>query len=72
MGLAGPKNLPPEVVKRWNAIVHAFLADPATKAKLEEMAFRPEPSSPAQFEKFLKSEVETYGKAVRDNKIKAE
>ena len=72
MGLAGPKNLPPEIVKRWNDIVHAFLADPATKAKLEEMAFRPEPSSPAQFGQLLKSEVETYGKAVRDNRITAE
>jgi tripartite-type tricarboxylate transporter receptor subunit TctC len=72
MGLAGPRNLPPEVVKRWNAIVHAFLADPATRAKLEEMAFRPEPSSPAEFEKLLRSEVETYSKAVRDNKITAE
>ena len=72
MGLAGPKNLPPEIVKRWNDVVHAFLADPATKARLEEMAFRAEPSSPAQFEKLLKSEVETYGKAVRDNRITAE
>ena len=72
MGLAGPKNLPPEIVKRWNDVVHAFLADPATKARLEEMAFRAEPSSPTQFEKLLKSEVETYGKAVRDNRITAE
>lgn len=72
MGLAGPKNLPSDVVGRWNAIVHAFLANPDTKAKLEEMAFRAEPSSPAAFEKLLKSEVETYGKAVRDNRIKAE
>lgn len=72
MGVAGPKNLSPVVVKRWNTIVHAFLADPATRAKLEEMAFRPEPSSPAEFAKLIKSEVDTYGRAVRDNRITAE
>jgi tripartite-type tricarboxylate transporter receptor subunit TctC len=72
MGLAGPKNLPPDIVKRWNTIVHAFLTDPTTKTKLEEMAFRPEPSTPEQFDKLLKTEVATYGKAVRDNKITAE
>jgi tripartite-type tricarboxylate transporter receptor subunit TctC len=72
MGLAGPKNLPPDIVRRWNGIVHAFLADPASKAKLEEMAFRLTPTSPAEFDKLLRAEVDTYAKVVRENKIMAE
>jgi tripartite-type tricarboxylate transporter receptor subunit TctC len=72
MGLAGPKNLPPEIVQRWNGIVHAFLADPANKAKLEEMAFRLTPSTPAEFDRQLRSEVEAYGKVVRENRITAQ
>jgi tripartite-type tricarboxylate transporter receptor subunit TctC len=72
MGLAGPKKLPADIVQRWNGIVHAFLADPDSKKKLEEMAFRLTPGSPAAFEKLLRSEVDTYGKVVRDNKIMAE
>jgi tripartite-type tricarboxylate transporter receptor subunit TctC len=72
MGLAGPKNLPPDVVQRWNGIVHAFLADPASRKKLEGMAFRLTPGSPADFDKLLRSEVDAYGKVVRDNRIMAE
>lgn len=72
MGLAGPKNLPSDIVQRWNGIVHAFLADPASKAKLEEMAFRLTPTSPAEFDKQLRSEVDTYARVVRENKIMAE
>ena len=72
MGLAGPKNLPSDIVQRWNGIVHAFLADPASKAKLEEMAFRLTPSTPAEFDKQLRSEVDTYARVVRENKIVAE
>ena len=72
MGLAGPKNLPPDIVRRWNGIVHAFLADPASKAKLEEMAFRLTPTSPAEFDKLLRAEVDTYARVVRENKIMAE
>lgn len=72
MGLAGPKNLPAEIVQRWNGIVHAFLADPANSKKLEEMAFKPIPSTPAEFGKLLRTEVETYGKVVRENRISAE
>jgi tripartite-type tricarboxylate transporter receptor subunit TctC len=72
MGLAGPKNLPPDIVQRWNGIVHAFLADPASSRKLEEMAFRLAPSTPAEFDKQLRSEVEAYGKVVRENKIMAQ
>jgi hypothetical protein len=39
--------------------VHAFLADPDSKKKLEEMAFRLTPGSAAEFEKLLRSEVDT-------------
>ena len=72
MGLAGPKSLPPEIVQRWNGIVHAFLADPASSHKLEEMAFRLWPSTPDEFGKQLRTEVEAYGKVVRENKIMAQ
>lgn len=72
MGLAGPRNLPPEIARRWNGIVHAFLADPASKAKLEEMAFRLTPTSPAEFDKLLRAEVDTYARVVREHKIMAE
>jgi tripartite-type tricarboxylate transporter receptor subunit TctC len=72
MALAGPKNLPPEIVERWNGVVRAFLADPTAREKLESMGFRPESSSPAQLEKRIRNESDTFLKVVRDNKISAD
>jgi len=72
MALAGPKNLPPGIVARWNEVVRAFLADPAAKAKLESMGFRPEPSSPEQLQKRLVGESETFLQVVRDKNITAD
>ncbi|SNS49798.1 Tripartite-type tricarboxylate transporter, receptor component TctC [Noviherbaspirillum humi] len=72
MALAGPKKLPPEVVKRWNGVVQAFFNDAASRAKLEAMAFRIEPSSPEQMGTMLQAESQAFLKVVKENKITAE
>lgn len=72
LGVAGPKGMSADIVARWQAVVRAFQEDPANRKRMEEMGFRVEPNTPAQFQKFILAETETYGKVVRDNKISAD
>lgn len=72
LGVAGPKGLPPEVVNRWNEVIHAFQADPVNRKRLEAMGFRADPTTPAQFADFINSEAEAGGKVIRDNRISAD
>ncbi|MES2186858.1 MAG: tripartite tricarboxylate transporter substrate binding protein [Pseudomonadota bacterium] len=72
LGIAGPRGMPAELVARWHGVVHAFQQDPANRKRLEEMGFRMEVTTPAQFQKFILSETAAYGKVVRDNKISAD
>lgn len=69
LGVAGPRGMPADIVARWQGVVRAFQDDPANRKRLEDMGFRAEPNTPAQFQKFILSETDIYGKVVRDNKI---
>ncbi|WP_171020155.1 tripartite tricarboxylate transporter substrate binding protein [Hydrogenophaga sp. 2FB] len=72
LGVAGPQGMSADIVARWQAVVRAFQEDPANRKRMEEMGFRVEPNTPAQFQRFILAETETYGKVVRDNKISAD
>ncbi len=72
LGIAGQRQMPADIVARWHGVVRAFQDNPANRQRMEEMGFRIEPTTPEQFQKFIVSEVEAYGKIVRDNKITAD
>jgi tripartite-type tricarboxylate transporter receptor subunit TctC len=69
-GIAGPKNLPAEIVDKLNREINAILADPAIKAKLANLGAEPMPMTPAEFAKFIGEEVDKWSKVVRFAGIK--
>lgn len=72
MGLAAPKNTPPEVVAILNKTVNAILADEAVKTRLTEMDTRPMGGSPADFKTFIAAETDKWAAVVKAAKLKPE
>lgn len=72
MGLAAPKNTPPEVVETLNKTVNAILADEAVKARLTEMDTLAMGGTPTAFGKFIADETEKWAEVVKAAKLKPE
>ena len=68
--LFAPAKTPAPVIARLNAAVTAALNDPELNRKLVEAGADPAPGTPAQLADFLKSELERWGKVIRDKNIK--
>jgi tripartite-type tricarboxylate transporter receptor subunit TctC len=67
--LAGPKNLPPAVVERLNAMVQATLRRPEIVQGLQLQAAEPWPTTAAEAQAFLAKDVEHWTKVVRSENI---
>lgn len=67
--LAGPKNLPPAVVDRLNAMVQATLRRPEIVQGLQLQAAEPWPTTSAEAQAFLAKDVEHWTKVVRSENI---
>jgi len=72
VGMAGPKNIPAEIVEVLNREINASLARPEIKAKYDDLGLRIHAGSPADFGKLIADETEKWGKVVRFAGIKAE
>ena len=70
-GMLAPAGTPPEIVARMNAEMVKVLKLPPVQERLKEMGVQVSASSPDEFGKFVRSEVERWGKVVRENNIKA-
>ena len=70
IGIGAPKDTPAAIIDGLNARINAALADPAIKARLEELGFTPTPMSPAQFGKSLADEMEQWARVIRAENIK--
>jgi tripartite-type tricarboxylate transporter receptor subunit TctC len=68
--LFAPAKTPGPVIAKLNAAVTAALNDPELNRKLVEAGADPAPGTPAQLADFLKSELERWGKVVREKNIK--
>jgi len=68
--LFAPAKTPAPVIAKLNAAVTAALNDPELNKKLVEAGADPAPGTPAQLADFLKSELERWGKVIRDKNIK--
>lgn len=64
-GVMAPGKTPREIVTRLNAEINKIMAQPETKAKLEEVGTQLNPMTPEQFEKFLGSEITKYAKLIK-------
>jgi tripartite-type tricarboxylate transporter receptor subunit TctC len=71
-GVAGPKDMPPEVVETLNKAFNAALADPKMQKRIAELGGEATPMTPAEFGKLLADETEKWGKVVRAANISVE
>jgi tripartite-type tricarboxylate transporter receptor subunit TctC len=67
--LAGPKNLPPDVVARLNDMVQATLRRPDIVQGLRQQAADPWPTSAREAQEFVAGDVARWTKVIRDENI---
>jgi tripartite-type tricarboxylate transporter receptor subunit TctC len=72
LGLGVPKGTPQEVVDRLNHALNGSLTDPELLAKFANVGSEAFSGSPADFGRFLESEVDKWGKVVRFANLKVE
>jgi tripartite-type tricarboxylate transporter receptor subunit TctC len=65
-----PAKTPAPIVAKLNAAMLAALNDPDMRAKLAQSGVTPAPSSPDQFARYLKDEIERWTKMIREKGIK--
>ncbi len=68
--LFAPAKTPAPVITKLNAAVNTVLKDPETAKKLIEAGADPAAGTPEQLAEFLKSELERWGKVVKEKNIK--
>jgi tripartite-type tricarboxylate transporter receptor subunit TctC len=61
-----PAKTPPEIIRKMHADTAAALADPATKARLEQLGVVVVGSTPAELAAFLKSEMDKWGPVIKE------
>lgn len=67
--LAGPKNLPPEIVARLNDLVQATLRRPEIQQTLRLQAAEPWPTSAREAQAFLANDIAHWSRVIRDENI---
>jgi tripartite-type tricarboxylate transporter receptor subunit TctC len=71
-GLGAPAQTPAEIIDKLNRETNASLAEPELQAKLANFGAVVMTSSPADFRKFIASEIDKWGKVIKFANIKAE
>jgi tripartite-type tricarboxylate transporter receptor subunit TctC len=71
-GIGAPANTPAEIIDKLYGTVSAVLAEPAIKARLEDLGGVVAPMAPAEFKKFIAAETVKWGKVIKFANIKAE
>jgi len=69
-GLLAPARTPAPVIARLHAAAVAAINDPAVRDKLVQAGAIPAPTSPGEFGALLRSELERWGRIVREKGIK--
>jgi len=72
VGLLAPAKLPQEIVARLHAECVKLLAQPEVKSRFAELGLETVGSTPAQFEQWIKNEIERWGWVIRTQRITLE
>jgi tripartite-type tricarboxylate transporter receptor subunit TctC len=72
VGIGVPKNTPTEIVDKLNKEINAAFADPATRARFDDLGGTVLPGSPADFGKLIAEETEKWAKVIRAANVKPE
>jgi len=70
--LLGPPGLPRDIVAYLHGELAAILADPDTRAGLLKQGLSPQVGTPAELAKLIESDLERWGRLVREAHIKAD
>jgi tripartite-type tricarboxylate transporter receptor subunit TctC len=71
-GLAGPKGMPPAMVRRMNEDINKVLAMPDVMAKFEQYGAEDGGGSAEKFAAFIRTESVKWAKVVKDANVKAD
>jgi tripartite-type tricarboxylate transporter receptor subunit TctC len=69
IGFVAPAGLPADITQRLARELNAVLAGPEVRAQHDRLGFAIRSSSPAEFAKFMKEQLEIWRSAVREAKI---
>jgi tripartite-type tricarboxylate transporter receptor subunit TctC len=69
VGLLAPAKAPPEIIARVNAESAKALAQADVKSRFAELGLDTVGGSPAQFDQWIKTEIERWGRVIRAQKI---
>jgi tripartite-type tricarboxylate transporter receptor subunit TctC len=72
VGLLVPAKTPPEIIARLNAEAVRALGQPDVKARFAELALETVGSTPAQFDQWIRAEIDRWGRVIRQQKITLE
>lgn len=72
VGLLAPARTPPEIVARLNAEVAKTLGRPEVKRRFAELGLETAPGSPADLDRWIRAEMERWGRVIREQKITLE
>jgi tripartite-type tricarboxylate transporter receptor subunit TctC len=71
-GFGAPKNTPAEIIDKLNKEINAAFADPATRARFNDLGGAMLPGSPADFGKLVAEDTEKWGRVMKFANIKPE
>jgi len=72
VGLLAPANTPRDIVARLNAEVARVLGQPDMKRRFAELGLETAPGSPADLDRWIRAEMERWGRVIRERKITLE
>ena len=72
VGLLAPAKTPPEIIARLHDDVVKVLAEPEVKTRLFDLGLEPVGSTSAQLDQWIRSELDKWGKVIREQKITIE
>jgi tripartite-type tricarboxylate transporter receptor subunit TctC len=71
-GVLAPAGTPAAVIAKFNAAMVAALKQPDLRARLHDTGTTPAPSSPEEFEAYLREEITRWSTVIRDRGLKVE
>jgi tripartite-type tricarboxylate transporter receptor subunit TctC len=71
-GVLAPAGTPQPVIAKFNAALVTALNEPELRSRLHNAGVTPAPSTPEDFEKYLREENARWGKIIREKGIKGE
>jgi tripartite-type tricarboxylate transporter receptor subunit TctC len=72
VGLLAPAKTPPDIVARLNAEVATILERPDMKTRFAELGLETAPGTPEQLDRWIRAEMERWGRVIRERKIAIE